>query len=151
MLAGIAPNHFTCELIDASNAFVAHLIAESQIELAWTFAIGSGRDRDKFLGVDTITAPSGSPVLSGCLAWLDCRVISRLDTGDRVYFWGEVIGSGEVGSGVPLREQDLFHAASDEQLRQLRDGRDHDIAVQRPLREAWLESMPDLLKPKRQS
>jgi flavin reductase (DIM6/NTAB) family NADH-FMN oxidoreductase RutF len=147
LVIGVAPNHFTCELIDASKEFAAHLIGESQIELAWAFGIGSGRDRDKFLGLEASTAITGSPVLSDCLAWLDCKVISRLDTGDRVYFWGEVVASANVREGAPLREQGLFKAASDQQLRQLREGRDHDIDVHRPLYESWLENMPQLLKP----
>lgn len=151
LLAGIAPNHFTCELIDAGGGFGAHLITKSQIDLAWRFAIGSGRDRDKLSGLAIQAADSGSPILQDCLAWLDCRVISRLDTGDRVYFWGEVIGSGRTGAGHPLCEQELFKAATDEQLGQLRTGMHHDIAVQRPLREAWLDSMPKFLNPLRQS
>lgn len=147
LLIGVAPNHFTCELIDASNGFAAHLIDESHSELAWAFGIGSGRDRDKFLGLETSTAVTGSPVLRDCLAWLDCNVISRLDTGDRVYFWGEVVASANVSEGAPLREQRLFEAASDQQLRQLREGRDHDVGVHRPLYESWLENMPQLMKP----
>jgi flavin reductase (DIM6/NTAB) family NADH-FMN oxidoreductase RutF len=47
LLAGIAPIHFTAELIDASQAFTAHLLREDQWPLAWDFARDSGRNRDK--------------------------------------------------------------------------------------------------------
>src|SRR6187200_3766706 len=47
ILAGLAPNHFTTELVEEGQAFVAHLLAESQAGLAWDFAKDSGRNRDK--------------------------------------------------------------------------------------------------------
>src|SRR5829696_10406770 len=50
LLAGIGPNHFTAELVQSNNAFAAHLLRLDQIELAWNFASGSGRDRDKLAG-----------------------------------------------------------------------------------------------------
>ena len=46
-MIGIAPNHFTAELIDASGAFALHLIKAAQVELAWNFALGSGRTRER--------------------------------------------------------------------------------------------------------
>src|SRR6478609_10965789 len=52
LLAGIGPNHFTAELVQSSRAFAAHLLRPDQIELAWNFANGSGRDRDKFAGLE---------------------------------------------------------------------------------------------------
>src|SRR5262245_24142815 len=51
IVAGIAPNHFTAELIEASGAFAAHLLVEDQCDLAFAFAIGSGRDREKLIGL----------------------------------------------------------------------------------------------------
>src|SRR2546425_12370950 len=50
LLAGLAPNHFTTELVQSSKAFAAHLLRPEQTELAWNFARDSGRDRDKFAG-----------------------------------------------------------------------------------------------------
>src|SRR5690606_14882202 len=66
---GLAVNHFTRELVDASGAFALHLITPEQVELAWRFALGSGRDRDKLSGVKASVGESGSPILDDCLAW----------------------------------------------------------------------------------
>src|SRR3954464_10756612 len=48
LLAGVGPNHFTNELVQSSSAFAAHLLRPDQTDLAWNFANGSGRDRNKF-------------------------------------------------------------------------------------------------------
>lgn len=137
VLAGIAPNHFTAELIDASQAFGLHLITESQVRHAWNFAIGSGRDRDKLAGVETSFAQTGSPILRDCLAWLDCRVFTAHRTGDRIYYWADVVAGEMASSGSPLTESRLMGLATAEQSRLLRAGRDADIAIQRTRQQAW--------------
>lgn len=138
---GIAPNHYTAELIDASGGFALHLITPDQIDLAWRFAIGSGRDRDKLAGVATSPGQTGSPVIDDCLSWLDCRVISRYDTGDRVYYWADVVDGQQKQSAAPLRANDLFAAASDDQLAELIKNLHYDVEVQRPLAEAWRKGL----------
>lgn len=137
ILAGIAPNHFTSELIDASRAFAAHLISPDQISLAWQFALGSGRTIDKFQGLAPQTGSTGSPVLADSLAWLDCRVFHRLDAGDRIFYWADVVAASPAREGAPLRERELIARASPEQLVALRAGMEADIQLQRPLADAW--------------
>jgi hypothetical protein len=44
---------------------------------------------------EVFEAPSGPPVLSAALGWLECGVRHRLDLGSHVLYVGEVIGAGE--------------------------------------------------------
>ncbi|MCH5374424.1 MAG: flavin reductase family protein, partial [Planctomycetes bacterium] len=69
LLAGIAPNHYTAELIDESRSLAAHLVSADQAALALSFAIGSGRDRDKLAGLEFRSAASGSPILAAAHLW----------------------------------------------------------------------------------
>ncbi len=132
--AGIASNHFTTELIDAAGSFGLHLIAADQVELALWFALRSGREIDKLAGLSLRQSESRTPILADCVAWLDCRVVTSFDTGDRRYYWADVVAGDVCRPDVaPLREAQLFASASEEQLAELRAGRDRDIAVQRPL------------------
>ncbi len=78
LLVGITPNHYTAELIDGSNAFGAHLLRSDQAAVAWNFADGSGRNRDKLAALATNITASGCPILADCLAWLECRCASRV-------------------------------------------------------------------------
>src|SRR5579859_3944069 len=82
IIAGIAKTHETWKLIAASGAFAAHLVEESQAALVWRFGLQSSRDVDKFAGLEVDTAATGNPILREVLAWLDCRVETRMDTGD---------------------------------------------------------------------
>ena len=140
-MAGLASTHFTTGLLDASNAFCLHLIASDRLDIAWRFGLSSGRDRDKFSGLETQVAGSGAPLLADCLAWLDCRVIARYDTGDRIYFWADVLAGGRVGTGIPLTEAGLFAAADDGQKAALRASLATDLELHRPLRRQWRERL----------
>ena len=147
VLIGIAPNHYTAEIIDSSKAFALHLITREQIDIAWNFAIGSGRIRDKFANIDATTGQTGSPILTRCLAWIECQVFARLPSGDRTYYWADVVAAENFADDVPLRERDLIEAASKEQLELLRHDRGSDIEIQRPLQDKWRDEMPSILRP----
>jgi flavin reductase (DIM6/NTAB) family NADH-FMN oxidoreductase RutF len=144
VVAGIAPNHFTAELIENSGGFVAHLISADQIELAWQFGLQSGRDADKFEGIEFSLAPSGLPIIKNALAWLECRVIAKYDAGDRWFYWADVISGLKIGKDRPLREQALFAAATTEQKAALLASLKLDIAAQRALADRWRASLPRL-------
>lgn len=148
LLAALAPNHFTAELVLASNAFAAHLLRPDQVDLAWNFANGSGLARDKLANLAVTERVTRSPVLADCLAWFDCRVFARYDAGDRLFFWGDVVdGKAELTSNgtrsVPatcLREQAFFNALSPEQRQVLATDRAADAALNRSLLEEWRRS-----------
>ena len=136
-LVGLASNHFTAQLADASKAVCLHLIDRSHIDLAWRFGLASGRTQDKFAGIKTETAVTGAPVLIDCLSWLDCRVLTRYDAGDRSYFWVDVVAGGRRAAGTPLTEQELLAAADDTQRQALTASMAADRVAHRPLQEAW--------------
>ncbi|MFN0019385.1 MAG: flavin reductase family protein [Pirellulaceae bacterium] len=137
ILAGLAPNHFTTELVEEGQAFVAHLLAESQVGLAWDFAKDSGRNRDKLAGLATAESPSASPILQDCLAWFDCRVFARYDAGDRLFYWADVVAAEKRSAGSPLREQAFIGSLTDDQRKLLAGQRDTDAKIQRPLADSW--------------
>ncbi len=137
IVAGLAPNHFTAELVEEGRTFVAHLLAEAQAELAWNFAKDSGRERDKLAGVAIGRRLSGPPVLADCLAWFDCRVFARYDAGDRLFYWADVVYAEKRGTGSPLREQAFIRSLTDEQRKTLAAQREADVQIQRSLAESW--------------
>lgn len=138
----IARNHFTSELVDASGAFALHLIERGQIEHVWNFGIGSGRDRDKLKGLPAATSITGAPILQDCLAWMDCRVFTQLDAGDRIIYWADVVAAARHRHGQPLRAAAALAAADSSQLEALEDNLRRDIDIQRPLNAAWRTSVP---------
>jgi flavin reductase (DIM6/NTAB) family NADH-FMN oxidoreductase RutF len=137
ILAGLAPNHFTTELVEEGQAFVAHLLTESQVGLAWDFAKDSGRKQNKLAGLATAETSASSPILQDCLAWFDCRVFARYDTGDRLFYWADVVAAEKRGTGSPLREQAFIRSLTDGQRKLLAGQRDADAKIQRELADSW--------------
>ncbi len=149
--AGIAPNHFTCELIDRVGSFGLHLLRVDQTEFIERFADGSGRERDKLTGLalrePTHTEGAEPPILKDCLAWLDCRVTARLDGGDRVFFWADVVDGQCENEAEPLRESQVG-ALDLRVLQRLDADRTRDIQAQAPMAQQWRENLPAEMRPK---
>lgn len=88
-------------LIAPSGRFCVNVLAGDQEPLSRRFA---RRERDKFRGVAWTPAPSGSPVIEGVCAWLDCAVHAVHEAGDHVLVLGRVEALGD-GDATPL----VFH------------------------------------------
>lgn len=90
------------ELARASGAFAVNILREDQRALGEAFA-RSGREPDEIAGlVDTFDGPTGSPIFSPCLAYLDCRLGPIYDGGDHSIFVGDVVAVGSDESALPL-------------------------------------------------
>jgi flavin reductase (DIM6/NTAB) family NADH-FMN oxidoreductase RutF len=75
--------------IEAGSKFCANVLGEGQEDLAKRFARSGG---DKFEGVSWAPAPAtGSPLLEGVAAWIDCRIYERYEAGDHWLVLGEVL------------------------------------------------------------
>jgi flavin reductase (DIM6/NTAB) family NADH-FMN oxidoreductase RutF len=131
LTVGLAKHHFTRELIEQSKSFCMHLVDEAHIDWVWRFGIRSGRDADKLQGLPSHTGVTGSPILTGALAWLDCRVETQMDTGDRIVYLAEVLDARIELSSEPLMFKRLLELAPADKLQQLKLDMEHDIALDR--------------------
>ncbi len=96
--------------IEETGRFCANVLAEGQEQLARTFAATGG---DKFTGVDWEPAPAtGSPLLAGVAAWIDCRVYKQIEAGDHWLVLGEVLELSVNRAGGAL----VFHGGAFRQL-----------------------------------
>ena len=85
--------------IAQAGSFCVNVLGDRQEELCRGFAVSGG---NKFVGVDWRPAPrTGSPLIEGSLAWVDCRVELVHDAGDHELIIGRVLDLG-VGDGSPL-------------------------------------------------
>lgn len=100
-LVAVAPssNSSSWRAIERSGAFAVSVLAEGSTDACLTF--GRSGPLDKFATVGWHRAPSGSPVLRGALAWLDCRIHAIHPAGDHYLVVGEVDYLG-AGDGAPL-------------------------------------------------
>jgi 3-hydroxy-9,10-secoandrosta-1,3,5(10)-triene-9,17-dione monooxygenase reductase component len=86
--------------IRAGGAFCVNVLAEDQEAVCRAFATRGG---DKFREIGWTPAPgTGSPVLTGALAWIDCRLEDEHDAGDHVIAVGRVLDMGVPAESRPL-------------------------------------------------
>lgn len=71
----------------AAGRFVVNVLALEQLELAQRFARPAP---DKFAGVDCLDGLHDQPMLAGCAASIECRLVGDQQVGDHVLFLGEV-------------------------------------------------------------
>ena len=93
---------YTNSLIERSGIFAVNILSAGQQELGMRFAGLIPEIEDRFAGIDCFTAVTGSPILPGVLAWLDCRVAHAYDGGDHTIFVGEVAAAEAQPPGDPL-------------------------------------------------
>jgi flavin reductase (DIM6/NTAB) family NADH-FMN oxidoreductase RutF len=99
--------NFTHDLTAGSGAFAVHLLRADQDALVYHFGLQSGRDLDKFDGLDHTAGVTGTPLLRDCLAAFDCRVVNQMDGGDHTIFLADVVAAHGHGEGEPLWWRDL--------------------------------------------
>jgi flavin reductase (DIM6/NTAB) family NADH-FMN oxidoreductase RutF len=110
-LITVNKRHNTHALIEGSSAFAMHLIDETQLDLVWRFGLQSGREVDKLAGLAFRTGATGSPLLPEALAWFDCRVEGRMDSGDRTIYLAAVVDGRRERTDPPLTSRRLFELA----------------------------------------
>jgi flavin reductase (DIM6/NTAB) family NADH-FMN oxidoreductase RutF len=131
ILLGVARQHHTWTLIEASGAFALHLIAPEQLDWVWRFGLRSGHDEDKLAGLEAQVreGASGVPILIEAPGWLDCRVEARLDTGDRTVYLAEVLRAESPGARPFLTVSQLRQLIPDERRTELEKLMRRDIAI----------------------
>jgi flavin reductase (DIM6/NTAB) family NADH-FMN oxidoreductase RutF len=137
MIVGLARQHHTWGLIEASGAFALHLLGEAQLDWVWRFGLQSGRDGDKLEGLATRVGASGTPILSAAPGWLDCRVEARLDTGDRTVYLAEVLDAQAPGPAPLLTVSRLLQLITDDRRQELAEQMSRDIAIDAAAIAAW--------------
>ncbi len=112
MAAGIARQHHTWRMIEASGCFAVYLLPENALELVWRFGLATGKAADKYAGLPDHRTPLGNPWVDGASAWMDCRVEAAQNAGDRSFYIAAVTGGGVLMDGAKtLTAGGLMHSA----------------------------------------
>lgn len=85
--------------IRPAGRFAANVLADTQRDLCLAFAVSGV---EKFQRVQWRPSPSGSPLLAGALAWVDCETVDEVSGGDHVIVVGRVLAMGSQRDLRPL-------------------------------------------------
>jgi len=95
VLVSIARSAQAHPAIEQARAFAINVLADDQGALSEHFARQGLSSEEQFGSIGYRLSPIGSPLIEGCLAFLDCRVVDVSPRADHTLFIGEV-DSGEV-------------------------------------------------------
>ncbi|MCC7354649.1 MAG: flavin reductase family protein [Anaerolineae bacterium] len=90
------------EFIAQSGAFAVNFLSEQQEIISERFSARAPLVSSSFEGIPYRIAATGSPILEGCLGWVDCRVWATYDGGDHTIFVGQVEALGLGEGSLPL-------------------------------------------------
>lgn len=88
-------------LIERHRAFAINVLKAGQERLSELAAGHAGEQGNWLEGVPHRKAETGAPILTDCLAWLDCSLEASHDGGDHTIFVGRVEAAGHT-EGRPL-------------------------------------------------
>jgi flavin reductase (DIM6/NTAB) family NADH-FMN oxidoreductase RutF len=92
----------THRILEQGRAFTVNVLAAHQEDVSRIFAKKAEPERGTLRGQAFRLGETGAPVLTDCLAYLECRVAEELSGGDHTIFLGEVVDAAVVKEGGPL-------------------------------------------------
>ena len=102
IIASIWKKNYSHDLIKKSGVFAVHVLRSNQVDIARHFGKQSGREIDKISQIPYKIGKTGSPILTNCLAYMDCRLVNSMESGDHTIFMGEVQDANFSIHGDPL-------------------------------------------------
>lgn len=92
----------THELVLKSRAFGLTILSAQQEKISDLFAGRMPEALDRFADLQTETLVTGSPLIAGGLAWIDCRVVQTFDAGMNALIIAEVVAARSLSQDEPL-------------------------------------------------
>lgn len=121
LIVGIWKKNYTHDFILNSCSMVIHLLRNDQLSTVKNFGFYTGRDRDKFVGVETKTGALGCPILVDAHSYAECKVINKMDCGDMTSFLVDVVDGDIINSGEWLTLQHFYSNAPMEWIQQYQE------------------------------
>jgi flavin reductase (DIM6/NTAB) family NADH-FMN oxidoreductase RutF len=106
IMVAVHPKRFSHQLIEHGGGFALHVLADTQAEFLSRF-----KDADvsaKFSTINWTRGKTGCPILSDCLAYLECELKTHYRPGNHTLFIGKVIAADVFAQQTPFttREYD---------------------------------------------
>ncbi len=86
-------------LIESSQSFIVNVLGKETNELMKHFF--KSHEGSVFDGIKTRKGIDGVRILSDAVAYLECRLVDVVNSGDHVVYFGEVVGGKMLKGGEP--------------------------------------------------
>ncbi|MFC1962993.1 rubredoxin [Chloroflexota bacterium] len=107
----INKNNLTHDFIKESRVFSATVLCEeTPLTFIGRFGFRSGRDTDKFEGINYKIGETGAPiVLDNAVSYLEARVTREMDVGTHTLFIGELVNADVVDEHKACMTYEHYH------------------------------------------
>lgn len=104
VVIGVNKNNLTNQYIKKSGFFTVCVLGQEHGDMVRHFGFRSGRDVDKFEGINYTTGVTGAPIIEKCVSYMECRVdpLLTLEVGTHTMFVGEVVEGGVKSDAEPM-------------------------------------------------
>lgn len=102
VLISVGVSNATCNRIEAAGSFAVNVLGAGQESLGEAFARPGTAKSSVFAQIPHRTEATGSPILTGCVCWLDCTVFAKYQAGSGALFVGQVEAAGAGTEHLPL-------------------------------------------------
>lgn len=101
---GINKSNLTHEFIGESGIVGITILGEDGHDLVRRFGYSSGRDKDKFAGVDYVQGATGAPIIKGGVGFLEGRINQEksVDMGTHTLFIADIVDGGVIVDSEPM-------------------------------------------------
>ncbi len=110
---GISVNkqNLTHQYIETSKVFsIAILSKDTPPKFIGQFGFKSGRELDKFKGVNYKLGKTGAPlILENTIGYIECEVIGSMDCGTHTMFIGRVVDAEIINENLEPLTYDYYH------------------------------------------
>jgi len=100
----INKENLTHQFIQESRVFTVSILERDvPMEFIGHFGFKSGKEIEKFKGIDYKLGITGAPVvIQNCLGYLECEVTNNMDVGTHTVFIGKVVEAQAMRDGEPM-------------------------------------------------
>jgi len=107
----INKQNLTHEFIQSSRKFTVSIISQSTpMPFIGTFGFKSGRDIDKFAGINHKVGETGIPILlDNIIAYIEAELVNELDCGTHTIFIGKVVNCDVLASNDEPMTYAYYH------------------------------------------
>jgi 3-hydroxy-9,10-secoandrosta-1,3,5(10)-triene-9,17-dione monooxygenase reductase component len=102
VVAALQPGRPVYSMIERSGTFVINIMGKDSTEALRRFWNGVPPGTDPFEGLDTGSYETGIPVLRDAVGFLECKFMTKLESGDHHLIVGEILNGGRLGASEPM-------------------------------------------------
>ena len=100
VMVAVHPKRYSHQLIEKGGSFVLHVVSSSRTDYLSRF---KGADpQAKFSSLNWTMGQTGCPILSDCLAYLECELKTHYRPGNHTLFIGQVVDAAVFADETPF-------------------------------------------------